>query len=285
VATPIGNLSDLSHRAIEVLQRVALIAAEDTRVSRVLCDHIGARAARVSLHEHNEREVSARLVERLLAGEDIALVSDAGTPAISDPGAGLVDAARRAGVPVVPIPGASAPVALLSAAGLPPGPFLFEGFLPSKASARRARLHLLQRSVDAIGAHLVVFESPHRIADTLSDLAAAFGEARGLVIGRELTKRFEQIHRCPCGEALAWLQADPDHGRGEFVVAVAAIDAAAREQASATAAGPSADEVLDALLAHLPVSQAVRVAERLLALPHRELYARALARADHRRDP
>ncbi|MFT3801212.1 MAG: 16S rRNA (cytidine(1402)-2'-O)-methyltransferase [Burkholderiaceae bacterium] len=222
VATPIGNLSDLGQRAADTLRKVRWVAAEDTRVSRVLLDRIGATARLLTVHQHNEHAAAATLIDRLRDGDDVALVTDAGTPAISDPGSQIVAAAHAQGLRVVPIPGACAPVTLLSAAGLPPSPFLFEGFLPPKDKARDERLHALRRHADAIGAHVLLFEAPHRIERTLAAIARSHGPARRLVVGRELTKKFEQIVRLDAGEALAWLEARPEHRRGEFVIAIAA---------------------------------------------------------------
>ena len=222
VATPIGNLKDLSVRATDVLASVDWVAAEDTRVSRVLLDRVGGRGRMMAVHTHNETGASARVVDLLQGGASVALVSDAGTPAISDPGGTVVAAARLAGVTVVPLPGPSAPVTLLSAAGLPPAPFLFEGFLPPRETARRRRLISLRHQVDALGAHLILFEAPHRIDKTLASLLATHGPTRTVVIGRELTKLFEEIHVGPLADAAAWLAAPEGRRRGEFVVIVAA---------------------------------------------------------------
>ncbi|HHO68310.1 MAG TPA: 16S rRNA (cytidine(1402)-2'-O)-methyltransferase, partial [Gammaproteobacteria bacterium] len=187
VATPIGNLGDMTPRGVEVLQQADLIAAEDTRHSRRLAEHFGIATPMLALHEHNERSVAARLVERLRQGESIALISDAGTPLISDPGYQLVRAAREAGVPVVPVPGASALVAALSVAGLPTDRFVFEGFLPPRQAARRKRLEALKDEPRT----LVFYESSHRIVDSLNDLKDVFGPGRQALLARELTKAFE----------------------------------------------------------------------------------------------
>lgn len=279
VATPIGHLSDVSHRAETILRTVRTVAAEDTRVSRVLLDHVGSRATMTSVHRHNETASIQGVLARLAAGEDVALITDAGTPAISDPGAWVVDAAHRAGYPVVPIPGPSAPTALLSAAGLPPGPSVFAGFLPTRAGERARRLAAMQGAADSIGASLVLFEAPHRIEALLAALADTYEPERMLVIGRELTKRFEQIRRCAIGEAGAWLRASDDHRRGEFVLAIAP-----RTPSPDSAAAPQSEDIrlsmrtlLSGLMADMPLSQAVKCAQRLTARPHRELYALALA--------
>lgn len=302
VATPIGNLSDIGQRAVTTLQRVQWVAAEDSRVSRVLLDRLGISARLIAAHEHNERGAAARIVELLRRGEAVALITDAGTPAISDPGGLVVQAVRAAGFESVPIPGPSAPVALLSVAGFEPAPFLFEGFLPAKAKQRDARLSLLARECDALGAHLVLFEAPHRIDKTLAALAQAYGPARALVIGRELTKKFEQVHRCRTGDAVDWLAQRPEHGRGEFVLAVAAPGRARREggggagsqddgewddvpAAPAARMLPDSASLLRMLLAELPASRAVKLAQTLTGQGHRELYALALALKDGRSPP
>jgi len=308
VATPIGHLSDLGTRAAEVLRSVDVVAAEDTRTSRVLLERVGSHATPIAAHRHNEREAGERIVALLAQGRDVALVSDAGTPAVSDPGARIVTMALRAGYRVVPIPGPSAPIALLSACGLVEGPFHFEGFLPARAKARAARLAVLARMPHAF----VLFEAPHRIAATLPAIASACGDARWLALGRELTKRFEEIHVCRAGEAVAWLAADPNRERGEYVMVVAAPDydperiagdaAPAGRNADAvpgpTGDGPSQSTQSDAgavtvdvaallavLLDELPVSRAVRVAGRATGLPHRQLYRMALDSAKGREGP
>ncbi len=300
VATPIGNLSDLGQRAGDTLRHVRWVAAEDTRVSRVLLDRIGASARLLTVHQHNEHSAAATLIGRLRDGDDVALITDAGTPAISDPGSQIVAAAHAQGLRVIPIPGPSAPVTLLSAAGLPPSPFLFEGFLPPKDKARDERLHALRRHADALGAHVLLFEAPHRIDRTLAAIARSHGPARRLVIGRELTKKFEQIVTLDAGEALAWLDARPEHRRGEFVIAIAADAAPPTGTLSpaSDAAGPPADAGLESelvdwpaaahglatprallqrLLRDLPTSRAVRLAEELTGQPHKALYALALS--------
>ncbi len=225
-----------------MLREVKWVAAEDTRVSRVLLDHLGCRPPLVALHQHNERAAGEALIRRLLAGETGALISDAGTPAISDPGARLVAAAHEAGVRIIPVPGASAPVTLLSAAGLEPAPFVFEGFLPPRPRARDQRLRSLRAHCDALGAHLVLFEAPHRIAKTLQVLADHYGPDRPLAIGRELTKRFEEVVRITTGGAVAWLQSRPTRSRGEFVLAVGApvAEPVALAAGAAGAAGAAA---------------------------------------------
>ena len=276
VATPLGNLRDITLRALDVLASVDVIAAEDTRVTAKLLARHGIATRMLSLHAHNERRRAAEIVALLGAGKSVALVSDAGTPAVSDPGAALVHAVAEAGYAVVPVPGPSAVIAALSASGIAAPQWQFCGFLPATATARRAALTRLS---DYPGA-LVFYEAPHRIAAALDALVAVLGPERGLVVAREITKRFETIHRCRLGEAPAWLAADPDRARGEFVLIVAA-------PAAATQAGDSADahdRMLSALLAELPVAQAVRLAVKLTGAPRNRLYERALrlSKADRR---
>ena len=272
VATPLGNLRDVSLRALDVLAQVDLIAAEDTRVTARLLARHGIATRQLSLHAHNERRRTAEIVSLLAAGKSVALVSDAGTPGVSDPGAELVRAVAAAGYAVVPIPGPSAVIAALSAAGLVASQWLFCGFLPAAAAARRAALARLKDLPFA----LVFYEAPHRIATMLDALVAALGPERRLVVARELTKRFETIHRCRLGDAGAWLAADPNRARGEFVLIVDAPDAPDR----ATKAGETErahDRTLTALLAELPLAQAVRLAVTLTGASRKRLYARALA--------
>ena len=265
VATPIGHLSDLSLRAIEVLRTVDLVAAEDTRVARVLLDHIGARPAVIASHAHNEARTAQAVVERILAGQAVALTSDAGTPGISDPGSRVVAAVHAAQLPVVPVPGPSAVATLLSVSGFSESRFRFEGFLPARPKARRDRLEALAPS-DAV---VVFYESPHRITESIDDLAAVLEPDRTVVLGRELTKRFEQIHRCRAGDLPGWLAADSDRRRGEFVVA---FDAAPPGPMQAQ----PVDALLRALCDELPVRQAARIAAQLTPMRANELYRRAL---------
>ena len=265
VATPIGNLQDLSLRAIAVLKGADVIAAEDTRTSSTLLAHYGISAKLIAAHEHNEMEAAARIVELLHAGKRVALISDAGTPAISDPGARLVRAVRAAGCAVIPVPGANAAVAALSAAGFE-GPFHFAGFLPPKSTARRAAL----RAFSELAATLVVYEAPHRIVELIDDLALEYPGERRVVLARELTKRFESIHTTTAAEAPAWLAGDTNRQRGEFVVLVEAAPAQARE------VGSEAERVLGLLLAELPVKTAAKLAAAISGAPRNALYARAL---------
>ncbi|HEV8258278.1 MAG TPA: 16S rRNA (cytidine(1402)-2'-O)-methyltransferase [Casimicrobiaceae bacterium] len=276
VATPLGNLRDITLRALDVLASVDVIAAEDTRVTARLLARHGIATRMLSLHAHNERRRAAEIVSLLGAGKSVALVSDAGTPAVSDPGAALVHAVAEAGYAVVPVPGPSAVIAALSASGIAAPQWQFCGFLPAAASARRAALTRLS---DYPGA-LVFYEAPHRIAAALNALVAVLGPERGLVVAREMTKRFETIHRCRLGDAPAWLAADPDHARGEFVLIVAAADPATQAGGDADAH----DRMLSVLLAELPVAQAVRLAVKLTGAPRNRLYERALrlSKADRR---
>jgi len=270
VATPLGNLRDLTLRAVDVFGSVDIIAAEDTRVTGVLLRHYGIATRPISLHEHNEARRAAQVVAWLQAGKSTALVSDAGTPAISDPGARLVRAVRDAGLPVVPIPGANAAIAALSAAGLAAERFLFLGFLPAAAKARRELL----ASVARLPVALVVYEAPHRVRATVAHLGEALGGERTLVVAREVTKKFESITQTTLGEAPGWFAADPNHERGEFVLV---IDAPPDAE---LAAGDSAFDVrrlLTALVAELPPARAARVAAVATGLPREALYAQALA--------
>ncbi|QTF94047.1 16S rRNA (cytidine(1402)-2'-O)-methyltransferase [Halomonas sp. BM-2019] len=272
VATPIGNLEDLSPRAARLLGEVSLIAAEDTRHTGRLLRHLGLSVPMLSLHEHNEAARVERLDRRLAAGESIALVSDAGTPLISDPGFVLVRELRARGRHIVPVPGPCALVAALSAAGLPTDRFTFQGFLPAKGGGRRARLAALAAREET----LVFYESPHRIRDTLADLAAVLGERR-LVLARELTKTFETFLEGSAEALLGRLEADPDQARGEFVVMVAGAAPRDEEEASVV----EGEALLAALLAEgVGVKQAAAVAARVLGGARKVWYARAQALKD-----
>jgi 16S rRNA (cytidine1402-2'-O)-methyltransferase len=266
VATPIGNLRDITLRALDILKSVDVVAAEDTRVTSGLLSAHGLQASLFAYHEHNERAAAPRLVEKLQAGASVALVSDAGTPGISDPGARLVEVARLAGIPVVPVPGASAAATLMSVAGDACGHWLFYGFLAPKASARRRELETLRDLPHA----LLFYESPHRILECVADLTAVFGAERHLVIGRELTKLFESVHACPLGEASAWLEADKNRQRGEFVLLVSGAAPAFDADAE------SARALLGILLEDLPASQAARLAARITGQRKNALYDLAL---------
>jgi 16S rRNA (cytidine1402-2'-O)-methyltransferase len=264
VATPIGNLDDLSTRASAILRQVPLVAAEDTRHSAPLLARIGSAARTLSLHEHNEREQAARLVDSLLQGSDIALISDAGTPLISDPGYRLVRAAREAGIQVSPVPGACAAIAALSVAGLPSDRFVFEGFLAAKASARRQRLGQLVADPRT----LVFYESGHRIVESLGDMGEIFGAQRQAVIARELTKVFETVLDGSLSEISARVEADTNQQRGEFVVLVAG---ASGEDAEVTLA--EGRRVYELLCEEMPPARAARMAARITGAPRKQLYA------------
>ncbi|AOH35249.1 16S rRNA (cytidine(1402)-2'-O)-methyltransferase [Luteimonas sp. JM171] len=262
VATPIGNLGDLSPRAQETLRDVAAICAEDTRHTRRLLAHFGIEAELVALHEHNEQQQAGRLVERLQAGESLALVSDAGTPLVSDPGFRLVRAAREAGIRVSPVPGPSALVAALSVAGLPSDRFVFEGFLPAKAGGRRERLQQLAGEPRT----LIFYESSHRIAETLEDMAQAFGPHRHAALARELTKLFETVLDGPLSALAERVRKDPDQRKGEFVLVV---EGAGEDGEAVLAQGR---RVYGLLAAHLPPSKAARLAADLTGAPRKALY-------------
>ncbi|MDY7115869.1 16S rRNA (cytidine(1402)-2'-O)-methyltransferase [Halomonas sp. SSL-5] len=267
VATPIGNLADLSPRAAAVLGEVALVAAEDTRHTARLLRHLGLQVPLLSLHEHNEAARIERVDAHLAAGESIALVSDAGTPLISDPGFVLVRELRARGRHIVPLPGACALVTALSAAGLPTDRFTFHGFLPAKGGARRAQLEALSARTET----LVFYESPHRIRDTLADIGTVFGERR-LVLARELTKAFETFLSGSAAELSRCMEEDPNQARGEFVVMVAG--APPREQGAG--AQVEGEALLAALLAEgVGVKQAAAVASRLLGGAKKAWYAHA----------
>ncbi|MGI8560316.1 MAG: 16S rRNA (cytidine(1402)-2'-O)-methyltransferase [Luteimonas sp.] len=262
VATPIGNLGDLSPRGLETLRKVDAICAEDTRHTRQLLAHHGIERPLVALHEHNEAEVADRLVERLLGGDTLALVSDAGTPLVSDPGFRLVRAAREAGVRVSPVPGPSALVAALSVAGLPSDRFVFEGFLPAKAAARRERLSRLAAEPRT----LLFYESAHRIEATLADMAAGFGGDRRAVLARELTKLFETVLDGSLDELAARVAADSNQRKGEFVLLV---HGAAADTGAEVAEGR---RLYAMLAAHLPPSTAAKVAAEFSGAPRKALY-------------
>jgi 16S rRNA (cytidine1402-2'-O)-methyltransferase len=267
VATPIGNLADISRRAIEVLNRVDRIAAEDTRRTGRLLQHYGIQTPMLSLHEHNERELAVQLVEQLVQGLTLALVSDAGTPLISDPGYNLVRLAREAGLPVVPVPGASALIAALSVSGLPTDHFVFEGFLPSRQLARKARLEALRSESRT----LVFYEASHRILECLKDMLVTFGVERRAVLARELTKQFETIRTGTLQDLLRWVGDDPNQQKGEFVILVEAEPAG-----EAHAVDAEAERILNLLLDELPIKTAAKLAARITGLNKRALYDRAL---------
>ena len=263
VATPIGNLADLGARAVETLGSVECIVAEDTRHSRKLLQHYALQTPMSALHEHNERELAPKLVQQLLEGRSLALISDAGTPLISDPGYNLVRLAHQAGVRVVPVPGPSALICALSASGLPTDRFAFEGFLPAKSTARVNRLQQLGRESRT----LVFYESSHRIAESLRDMRDVFGARRPAVLARELTKQFETIHGDTLQALSQWVADDPNQQKGEMVVLVQGL-----VEAEGHAITPEAERVLTVLLEELPIKTAAKLAARLTGLNKRELY-------------
>ena len=264
VATPIGNLADASARSIDTLRNVEVVACEDTRTTRTLLARHGIAARTTALHEHNERRAAAALIAALREGKNVALVSDAGTPALSDPGAWLVAEAHRAGIRVSPVPGPSAAAAALSISGFAAPQFLFAGFLPATAAARRKALEALE-----LPWPVVIYEAPHRIADTLQDLRQRFGDSREILVARELTKKFEEVARLPLGEAPAWLGARPGRGLGEFVLVLQPGPQAKRE-----AFDP--EKVLAILLEAVAPSEAARLAARITGAPKNLLYRKAL---------
>ena len=270
VATPIGNLDDISARALRVLREVALIAAEDTRHSIRLLQHFGIETPLAACHEHNERDQGGRFLARLQAGDDVALISDAGTPLISDPGFHLVRQARAAGVSVVPVPGACALVAALSAAGLPSDRFIFEGFLPAKANARRGRLEQIKEEPRT----LIFYEAPHRLLESLEDMREVFGGDRPAVLARELTKTFETLKGAPLNELCGWVAADSNQQRGECVVLVGGWQAPEGEGALSA----EALRVLDLLLGELPLKRAAALAAEITGVRKNLLYQAALER-------
>lgn len=268
VATPIGNLADLTLRAVHALALADAVACEDTRVSGQLLRHLGLHKPLIAAHEHNERAAAETVLARLAAGERVAFVSDAGTPGLSDPGAVLAAAAHAAGHPVVPLPGASSGVTLLSAAGdvQAHGGHVFAGFMPARGAARTARLRELVAQPLAV----LLFEAPHRMAELLAELAALV-PTRRLTVGRELTKQFEQIVTLPAGEAPAWLAADAHRARGEFALLLHGQPAAAPD-----ADASAHDALLTPLVRTLPLKQAVQLAAEISGSPRNALYARAL---------
>jgi 16S rRNA (cytidine1402-2'-O)-methyltransferase len=271
VATPIGNLQDITLRALEVLKAVDVIAAEDTRHTSGLLSHYAIRKKMLAVHEHNEHQSAEQLLARLRAGESVALVTDAGTPGISDPGAVVVDIVREAGVTVVPVPGASAVIAALSASGIRQNGFSFVGFLPASGSQRRKALESLRTQ----HVTLVFYEAPHRVVESVKDMAAILGGERRMTIARELTKTFETFHRCNLEDAAAWLEADPNQQRGEFVLLVEPLP-----EIEAAEVSESAGRVLKLLMAELPLKQAVKLATEITGAKKNALYDHGLKMKD-----
>ncbi len=268
VATPIGNLADISERALKVLRSVDLIAAEDTRHTRQLLMHFAINKPLFSVHDHNEQQRIEKVLAELSAGQSIALVSDAGTPLISDPGFHVVQAVRQAGFQVIPIPGPCALVSALSAAGMPTDRFCFEGFLPAKSSGRKKQLLQVEEETRT----LVFYESPHRIVDSLTDMAEVLGGERLITVAREITKTFETFYTGTLEDVLIWIQADANQQRGEFVLVVAGAPVKEDEEAAAV----SAEKVLKVLLEELPVKQAAALCAKITGQKKNALYQQAL---------
>ena len=272
IATPIGNLGDLSARARDMLQNCALIAAEDTRHTGMLLKHFSIQTPQISLHDHNEQTRAIEIIARLREGHSVALVSDAGTPAISDPGFELVRAVAAAGFEIVAIPGPCAAIAALSIGALPTDRFCFEGFLPARGAARRERLKSLERERRT----LVLYESPHRVQDTLEDCVEVFGAERLGAVVREITKLHETTYRGSLRELSGLAKSDPDLARGEIVLLIAGAEPLASADAGADGYGGALDKALAALLKELPLKQAARLAAQITGARDNEAYKRAL---------
>jgi 16S rRNA (cytidine1402-2'-O)-methyltransferase len=271
VATPIGNLGDITHRALDTLRDVNVIAAEDTRMTKSLLSHFGISQRLIAVHDHNERNAADGIVKLLGEGQSVALVTDAGTPAVSDPGARVVAAVQAAGFAVVPIPGASALVAALSASGEGESGFLFHGFLPPKEGDRRRALETLKDSAYA----LVFYESPHRVVESAASLFAIFGDAREIIICRELTKKFETIVRLKLADAVAWLESHENNQRGEFVLILSKPSTGEAIEAE-MAQIQALERTLKILLEDLPLKQAVAIAVKLTGEKKNLVYEMAL---------
>ncbi|RKQ39306.1 16S rRNA (cytidine(1402)-2'-O)-methyltransferase [Enterobacter sp. R1(2018)] len=271
VPTPIGNLGDITQRALSVLQSVDLIAAEDTRHTGLLLQHFGINARLFALHDHNEQQKSESLLAKLQEGQSIALVSDAGTPLINDPGYHLVRTCREAGIRVVPLPGPCAAIAALSAAGLPSDRFCYEGFLPAKSKGRRDALKALEQEPRT----LIFYESTHRLLDSLDDICAVLGESRYVVLARELTKTWESIHGAPIGELAAWVKEDENRRKGEMVLIVEGFKAQSDDALPADAL-----RTLALLQAELPLKKAAALAAEIHGVKKNALYKYALENAE-----
>ncbi|HSI24435.1 MAG TPA: 16S rRNA (cytidine(1402)-2'-O)-methyltransferase [Methylotenera sp.] len=267
VATPIGNLGDITLRALEVLKAVDAIAAEDTRHSSGLLSHFGISKKLIAVHEHNELQSAEKLLLQLKNGENIALVTDAGTPGISDPGALVVGLVRKEGIKVVPIPGVSAVIAALSASGIVQNGFYFHGFLPASGAARRKVLESLKSQLVT----LVFYEAPHRIIESIEDIEKVLGGDRQITFARELTKTFETVYTCPAGQASAWLLADANQQRGEFVLLVEAAPVVEVQEIN-----EETQRVLKCLMIELPLKQAVALATEITREKKNTLYEFAL---------
>jgi 16S rRNA (cytidine1402-2'-O)-methyltransferase len=269
VATPIGNLDDITYRAVQVLKEVDAIAAEDTRHSKKLMQHLGVATPLVALHEHNENALSEKIIKRLERGESLALISDAGTPLISDPGFPLVNQAHKAGLKIIPGPGASSVLAALSVSGLPTDRFVFEGFLPSKKTARQNRLRELEKETRT----LILFETPHRITVALADLAEVLGEDREIFIARELTKTHEEVKRSSVGQLLEAASSGALQERGEFVLVLAG------NGNKKSAIDDQALKIFDLLLEELPLKTSASLASKITGLKRKDFYNEGLKKS------
>lgn len=270
VPTPIGNLEDMTHRALRVLAEVDLIAAEDTRHSQKLLQHYDITTRMISLHDHNEDQRAKQLIEKMKLGQNMALISDAGTPLISDPGYGLVNQCRATGLEVIPLPGACAATTALCAAGLPTDRFRFEGFLPAKEQAKLQALQALERETCTS----IFYESPRRIEATLRAVVEALGSARPVVLAKELTKTFETFFSGSAGQCLSWLQADANHQRGEFVLMIGG------HKHDETAVSAEALKLLKALMSELPLKKAAAITAEQFGLKKNALYQLGLSFSD-----
>ena len=271
VATPIGNMGDITERALQTLKNVDVIAVEDTRRSGQLLHHFEISTSMIAVHEHNERQICDSLLERIEKGESIALISDAGTPLLSDPGYFLVNQAKQRELSVIPIPGVSAVITALSVAGLPTDRFVFEGFLPAKSAARQQKLEKLKEDIRTV----IFYEAPHRIVEMLKDCQAVFGAERKVVLARELTKTFETVHGDRLENLIPWVEADENQKKGEFVVLVHGT--ARREE---TGIDAESERILLILLRDLPVKQAAALAANITGLKKNALYQFALELKD-----
>jgi len=269
VATPIGNLDDITYRAVQVLMEVDAIAAEDTRHSKKLMQHLGVTTPLVALHEHNENALSEKIIKRLERGESLALISDAGTPLISDPGFPLVNQAHKAGLKIIPVPGASSVLAALSVSGLPTDRFVFEGFLPSKKTARQNRLRELEKETRT----LILFETPHRITVALADLAEVLGEDREIFMARELTKTHEEVKRSSVGQVLEAASSGALQERGEFVLVLAG------NGNKQSAVDDQALKIFDLLLEELPLKTSASLAAKITGLKRKDFYNEGLKKS------
>jgi len=268
VATPIGNLNDISLRALKILQSVDVIAAEHVQNSKHLLSHHAINTKLITLHQHNETAIAHKISTFLAEGKSVALITDAGTPAISDPGAILVQHIREHGFSIIPIPGANAAICALSASGITNPHFLFYGFLPTKSGLRQRELQTLA----ALPYTLVFYEAPHRILESLSDMITIFGEQRQAIIARELTKLFETIHQCNLGDTIEWIKNDPNQQKGEFVILISGAKLQEKTDIS-----EQTQHTLKILLAELPLKQAVKLTAELSGENKKALYQRALS--------